>query len=99
MIACNLVDLGGGCVPVWMVNLSDKPIRVEKGHPLGELQFMEDEILALDGDPLRVCEVCCGRGLDPGDVAVPPMAGLDAAEQGMDEDMSQEVEMGAAEFP
>ena len=99
MIARSLVDLGGGCVPVRMVNLSDKPIRLEKGHPLGELQFMEEEILTLDGDPVRVREVCCERDLDPGNVAVPPMAGLDAAEQGLDEDMSQEVETEAEELP
>ena len=41
MIGRSLVDLGSEVVPVRVVNLSDKPQRLRKGHLLGELQPVE----------------------------------------------------------
>ena len=41
MIGRSLVDLGNEVVPVRVVNLSDMPQRLRKGHLLGELQPVE----------------------------------------------------------
>ena len=49
LIARSLVDLQGGCIPVRMANLSTEPIRLQNGHPLGELLDSQDEILRVRG--------------------------------------------------
>ena len=62
LIARSLVDLQGGCIPVRMANLSTEPIRLQNGHPLGELLDSQDEILSFNQEPMRVRGIgCCSK--------------------------------------
>ena len=68
LIARSLVDPQGGCIPVRMANLSTEPKRLQKGHPLGELHGIQDEIVSFDQKPMRVRGVgCCSKMAIPDD--------------------------------
>ena len=68
LIAQSLVDPQGGCTPVRLANLSTEPIRLQKGHPLGELHGIQDEILSFHQEPMRVRGVgCCSKMAVPDD--------------------------------
>ena len=51
LLARSLVSMEDKCIPIGMVNLSQTPIKLPRGHPLGELQPVVQQVTVF-GPPL-----------------------------------------------
>ena len=54
LVARCLVDLSQGEIPVRLVNLTNAPIKLKRNYPLGELQFVEQELLKIEANSVAV---------------------------------------------